>query len=94
MKPPLLPGHFSFDNPGEETLIKIYIQIPYEGSEFEPPGQRAGQASETLFQDASLELNAFQHLREASCESTPALIGFRQDKQDEDSLVPGAISII
>ncbi|KAL1979810.1 hypothetical protein VTN96DRAFT_5096 [Rasamsonia emersonii] len=77
------------DNPSEEALMRIYMQLPYKGSEMDRPEERAEQASETLDSIAQSEFDALQRLTEKRCESTPTLLGYKKDKQDEDGFVPG-----
>jgi hypothetical protein len=77
------------DNLSEEALVKIYMQIPYMGSEFDLPEERATQASDVLIESSQSEYEALQHLTERRCQSTPALLGHKMDKQQENGLVPG-----
>ena len=77
------------DNPGEEALMKIHMQIPYEGSEFDLPQERATQASEFPRKPSQLEYTALKFLTEKRCTSTPTLLGYKMDKQQENCLVPG-----
>lgn len=65
------------------------MQLPYKGSEMDRPEERAEQASETLDSIAQSEFDALQRLTEKRCESTPTLLGYKKDKQDEDGFVPG-----
>lgn len=60
-----------------------------QGSEFERPEERAKQATETLDSIAQSEFDALKRLTEKRCESTPTLLGYKRDKQDDHGLVPG-----
>jgi hypothetical protein len=69
--------------------MKIHMQIPYQGSEFELPEERATQASGILVDASQCEYDALQRLTEKDCKSTPTLLGHKKDKQQENGLVPG-----
>jgi len=77
------------DDPDEEVLMRISMQISYLGSEFDLSGERATQASETLGSFAQSEFDALRCLTERRCKSTPTLLGYKKDKQDENMLIPG-----
>ncbi|KAH8703248.1 hypothetical protein BGW36DRAFT_422817 [Talaromyces proteolyticus] len=68
--------------------IKIYMQIPYKGTESEPWESRAKQAS--IFpNDVKAELKALIRLNHAGCSSAPRLLNWKMDKQTEAMPVPG-----
>lgn len=69
--------------------MKIYMQIPYMGSEFDLPEERATQASDVLIESSQSEYKALQHLTKRRCQSTPTLLGHKMDKQPKNGLVPG-----
>lgn len=59
------------------------------GSEIETYDVRSNQASDTLAQFASNEYTALVQLTKMHCQSTPNLVAWKQEKQDESGLVPG-----
>ncbi|KAL1978988.1 hypothetical protein VTN96DRAFT_7560 [Rasamsonia emersonii] len=71
--------------------MKIYMQIPYAGSEFDPPEHRQSQATATghLTGFAASELSALKLLTEKACPSTPTLLDYKHDIQGPEGLVPG-----
>lgn len=73
------------DNPGEIALMKICMQIPYLGSEFDLPEVRAAQAAECT---PHSEYRSLLRLTEKGCNSSPTLLAHKQDKQPENALVP------
>ncbi|KKA24170.1 Uncharacterized protein T310_1822 [Rasamsonia emersonii CBS 393.64] len=79
------------DNPAQEAIMKIYMQIPYAGSEFDPPEHRQSQATATghLTGFAASELSALKLLTEKACPSTPTLLDYKHDIQGPEGLVPG-----
>lgn len=78
------------NEPSRRALMKVYMQIPYTGSEFQRARQRKAQASTTPCERVRNEVSALSRLHEAGCQYAPELIGYRNsDKQDDDDLVPG-----
>lgn len=78
------------NNSSGRALMKIYMQVPYTGSEFQRASQRKTQASTIPCERVSNEVSALSRLHEAGCQYAPDLIGYRNsDKQDDDGLVPG-----
>lgn len=67
-------------------FIRIYKQIPLAGTELDSSSVRKTQASNPY---NHVELDALKHLTENGCTATPALLGYRIDKQDANDLVPG-----
>jgi hypothetical protein len=76
-------------NPSRKALMKIWMQIPFKGSEFEPPATRAVQASQELPLDAEYELKALQRLLAIDSLHTPKLLASKQETQPNDGMVPG-----
>jgi hypothetical protein len=76
-------------NPSRKALMKIWMQIPFKGSEFEPPATRAVQASQELPLDAEDELKALQRLLAIDSLHTPKLLASKQETQPDDGMVPG-----
>ena len=77
------------DNPSEEARMRIYMQIPHEGSEFELSEARASQASENVGEYAQSECDALQRFTERRCSSMPHLLGYKKDRQPANAPVPG-----
>jgi hypothetical protein len=76
-------------NPSRKALMRIWMQIPFEGSEFEPPAIRAVQASQELPWDAKSELRALQRLLAIGSLHTPELLASKHETQPNDGMVPG-----
>jgi hypothetical protein len=57
------------------------MQIPFKGSEFEPPTTRAVQARQELPLDAEYELKALQRLLAIDSLHTPKLLASKQETQ-------------
>ena len=65
------------------------MQIPFEGSEFEPSAIRAVQASRELPWHAEAELKALQRLLAIASLHTPKLLASKHETQPNDGMVPG-----
>jgi len=76
-------------NSPRKALMRIWMQIPFEGSEFEPPAIRAVQASQELPWDAEAELKALQRLLAIGSLHTPKLLASKHETQPNDGMVPG-----
>ena len=76
-------------NPPRKALMRIWMQIPFEGSEFEPPAIRALQASQELPLDAEDELKSLQRLLAIGSLHTPKLLANKHETQPNDGMVPG-----
>jgi hypothetical protein len=68
-------------NPSCKALMRIWMQIPFEGSEFEPPATRAVQASQELPLNAEYELEALQRLLAIGSVHTPKLLASKHETQ-------------
>ena len=78
------------NEPSRRALMKVYMQIPYAGSEFQRARQRKTQAATTPCERLRNEFSALSRLHEAGCQYAPELLGYRDsDKQEDDDLVPG-----
>ncbi|KAJ9224917.1 hypothetical protein DTO169E5_568 [Paecilomyces variotii] len=75
-------------DPSEEAIIKIYKQIPYIGSEFTRPQVRRRQAL-PIDGLAKKELDALRTFTEKGCASTPKLLGYKEEVQGPQDIVPG-----
>ncbi|OJJ38450.1 hypothetical protein ASPWEDRAFT_36074 [Aspergillus wentii DTO 134E9] len=90
-RPSAAYGTFScrnVNNPDQTGIMKIFKQVPYAGSDFEPPERRKSQASTELTEDAMDELKALRQLVDNGAEHTPTLRSCKIEKQGEDELVP------
>jgi len=76
-------------NHNEEALVRIYMQIPNSGTEFELPHQRAQQAKPELDSIAEGELDAITRLTNVGAQHAPTIIGKRQGIQSDSGMVPG-----
>ncbi|OJJ50353.1 hypothetical protein ASPZODRAFT_128970 [Penicilliopsis zonata CBS 506.65] len=66
------------------AFMRIYLQVPNEGTEVEPSRTRAQQACEFI----PPELKALRQFTRAQSAYTPRLLDYRVGKQDESGLVP------
>lgn len=74
----------------ELAVIKILMQVPWEGSEYVSASERAKQATTTLPDNAELDVNPLLILTENKCTAAPLVRAYRKTVQDlEDGLVPG-----
>jgi hypothetical protein len=73
------------NDPNQKAFMRIYMQIPYEGTEIEPPETRAQQASSR----SHSELDAFKAFTKLGSTVTPKLLAYKETTQDEGRLVPG-----
>ncbi|KAF3385693.1 hypothetical protein DPV78_012595 [Talaromyces pinophilus] len=78
------------ENDGQSAFMKIYMQIPYAGSEFFSSTYRRQQATP----DAEIaELSALQKLQANKCKSAPKLLNWKKEIQDDSGLVPGGFLV-
>ncbi|KAL5336943.1 hypothetical protein BJX70DRAFT_371104 [Aspergillus crustosus] len=56
------------------AVLKVVMQIPYAGSEYALPEERARQASETLSRIARMEIEPYVTLTGKNCASAPRII--------------------
>ncbi|KAI9931990.1 hypothetical protein ASPWEDRAFT_68470, partial [Aspergillus wentii DTO 134E9] len=80
-------------NPRDTATMKIFMQVPYAGSEFTSRQKRADQASDRLTYQAEKETDALRQLTERNCQHAPRVLGYQQDKQDEEGLVPNGFIV-
>lgn len=74
------PGHKP-----ETGYDSCYVQVPYHGTEIDPPVTRARQA----IQFTPNELTAYNTLTQNGSSVTPQLLGYTEGRQDSFGLVPG-----
>lgn len=73
-----------------QLITKIVIaRIAYEGSEFSSRARREAQATTNLGDYSRLELEALQKLTEKECPSASTLLNHKQERQSQETLVPG-----
>lgn len=68
------------------AFMRIYKQIPLDGTRLDSVQVREAQASKPR---NHVELDALKDFTENKCTATPKLLGYRFDKQDGNDLVPG-----
>lgn len=68
------------------------FRIPYAGSEFERPEIRGQQVSDVTY-FANNEFTALKTLTRNRCRSTPTLLDYKKDRQDDTGLVPGGFML-
>ncbi|CAG8922842.1 unnamed protein product [Penicillium salamii] len=67
------------------AFMRVYIQVPRGGTEFEDPDDRGLQAS----QCTTPEVKALKTLAEHHASFVPSLLAVKEDIQDQDGYVPG-----
>ncbi|KAH8821403.1 hypothetical protein F5884DRAFT_85545 [Xylogone sp. PMI_703] len=72
-----------------ECVMKIYMQIPRDGTESDSEKDRALQARSDIPYYVQDEIDALQILADKKCTSTPRMIDCLQDAQEKGSWVPG-----
>ncbi|KAJ5461214.1 uncharacterized protein N7458_002766 [Penicillium daleae] len=78
------------DDPAKElAFMRIYRQIPTSGTEWLASSVRAAQAVPHI---NIKELTAFKSLLEQVCPVIPQLLGYQEDLQGNDSIVPGVFA--
>ncbi|KAJ5508231.1 hypothetical protein N7527_010374 [Penicillium freii] len=84
-------------NPSErktsQAFMRVYLQIPHVGSEFEDPETRAAQADRT-FQPEELEAYTILSNHPTVSKFTPQLLGSKMSRQGPSDFVPGGFLII
>lgn len=78
------------NDPSKEAFMRVYLQIPYAGTESEPAAERARQARMRFLPD---ELKALRSMTSQGSTITPRLLGYTEDKQDESGWVPGGFIV-
>lgn len=76
----------SAGNENKLAFMRIYKQIPLDGTRLDSVQVREAQASKPR---NHVELDALKDFTENKCTATPKLLGYRFDKQDGNDLVPG-----
>ncbi|KAB8276888.1 hypothetical protein BDV30DRAFT_205537 [Aspergillus minisclerotigenes] len=78
----------SFTDPNQRGVMKVFKQIPYQGSEYGTAGQRAGQASQDLDYYITSQLEALRILTVSGCQSTPCILSMQIERQNTTDSVP------
>ncbi|KOS37619.1 hypothetical protein ACN38_g11595 [Penicillium nordicum] len=73
-------------NPTQQGFIRIYMQIPLDGTFDSAAEVRAQQA---VSQRTHTELKALAALDRENCTAVPKLLGYREGLQGTDEFVPG-----
>jgi hypothetical protein len=73
-------------HPAEQAFLRIYAQIPVEGTLRQPPEVRAEQAIGYI---EPTELKALLGLHNANCNAVPKFLGMNYSVQGQDDYVPG-----
>ncbi|PLB53943.1 hypothetical protein P170DRAFT_469422 [Aspergillus steynii IBT 23096] len=81
------------NNPAQEAMMKIWLQLPRIGTEYSSPEERARQATNLLCREAESEWNAFCCLQSSSLDLTPELLAAKRDAQAEVDLLPGGYAL-
>ncbi|KAJ5456949.1 hypothetical protein N7530_012223 [Penicillium desertorum] len=76
-----------------EAFLRVYLQIPHIGSEFEDSDTRAAQA-DTTFQPEELEAYTILSNDPTASKFTPKLLGSKVSKQGPSGFVPGGLLIV
>ncbi|OOQ87318.1 hypothetical protein PEBR_17817 [Penicillium brasilianum] len=71
------------------AFMRIYLQVPYSGSETEDADTRAKQAITHI----PRELLAYQDLTTQDLGFTPKLLGYKISTQDKSGFVPGGFAV-
>ncbi|KAJ6147577.1 hypothetical protein N7497_009559 [Penicillium chrysogenum] len=97
---PISPSHATLKlscvkanaNPSR-AFMRVYLQIPHVGSEFEDSETRAAQADHT-FQPEELEAYTTISNHPTVSKFTPKLLGYKVSRQGPSGFVPGGFLII
>ncbi|KAL1979309.1 hypothetical protein VTN96DRAFT_6229 [Rasamsonia emersonii] len=79
----------SIDDPTQEAVVKIRMQIPYFSTAFKSRQARARQAEPDMRVTSQREVSALEHLTAVGCSSTPALFAWKHETQGDDDWIPG-----
>ncbi|KAJ6151474.1 hypothetical protein N7470_007071 [Penicillium chermesinum] len=81
-----LKGH-----PQKLAFMRIYRQIPIDGTAFAPSSIRASQAVPRI---SNCELRAFITLTQQKCSGIPKLLGYHEGTQGPNEIVPGGYEVL
>lgn len=71
-------------NSNKKAFMRIYFQIPIEGTEYQRPEVRQRQAASRKHE----ELDVLKDLQLRQCPVVPSLLTYKEGKQGNDGLVP------
>lgn len=74
------------ENPSKKALMRIYLQIPVIGTQYQSAQIRRKQAAKP---QPHVELTTLKMLKKFECDVVPDLLAYQEGKQGEDSIVPG-----
>jgi len=74
------------ENPSIKAFMRIYLQIPVAGNEFQNSQIRRRQAAGP---QSHVEFRTLILLQKSKCEVVPRLLAHRETKQIEDGIIPG-----
>lgn len=74
------------DDPTKIAFMRIYLQVPIAGTEFQNSRIRARQAAPPRRHAELVTLKAFKKKR---CNVVPKLLCYKEGVQDQDGIVPG-----
>lgn len=74
------------ETPTKKAFIRIYLQIPVAGTQYESRQIRQEQAAKP---QPHVELTTLKALKEFECDVVPNLLAYQEGKQSEESIVPG-----
>lgn len=74
------------ENPSKKAFMRIYLQIPVIGTQYQSPQIRRKQAAKP---QPHVELTTLKMLKKLECDVVPDLLAYQEGKHGEDSIVPG-----
>ncbi|KAJ5151307.1 uncharacterized protein N7482_010559 [Penicillium canariense] len=74
------------ENPSKKAFMRIYLQIPVIGTQYQRHHIQRKQASKPR---PHTELTTLKELKKFECDVVPDLLAYQEGKQDEDSVIPG-----
>ncbi|CAI7652726.1 unnamed protein product [Penicillium crustosum] len=74
------------ETPTKKAFMRIYLQIPVAGTQYESRQIRQEQAAKP---QPHVELTTLKALKEFECDVVPDLLAYQEGKQSEESIVPG-----
>jgi hypothetical protein len=74
------------DDTTKIAFMRIYLQVPIAGTEFQNSKVRAKQAAPPRVHP---ELVALKVLKKKRCDVVPDLLCYKEEVQDQDGIVPG-----
>lgn len=74
------------EDPSKKAFMRIYLQIPFAGTQYQSLQIRRQQAVEPL---PHPELTTLKALNKLECDVVPDLLAYREGRQGDDGIVPG-----